>query len=314
MDFSRLNEFLSIFSESIKLLPKNWKLIAFVTSFSSTLYVSLKLLFDYSMKSLLLDESMQQSLMSTPESGFDLSKITSLLHQLQRDTAFLLAVEVIFLLAFLAISFITAISTILVSSISYNSKNSSIRELISMICRSWRRPLVISMYISTLTIGYFATIAIFASPLWMYPNLPKLGLGMVILIPSFAFYLYLLVPWILALVISVAEERVNGLEALGRAAVLVKGKRLHGFLLNVIHSVLVSIIFQCYKIKIWGDASQTAMFVFVTCISSFVNVFKLISYTVLYFQCKRHHDEEIELHGGLKYTKLSTSVLANDMP
>ena len=51
------------------------------------------------------------------------------------------------------------------------------------------------------------------------------------------FYLHLSVVWTLAIVVSVIEEK-SGIQALGRAARLVKGMKLKGFLLKLLFGTL----------------------------------------------------------------------------
>ncbi|KAH6819263.1 hypothetical protein C2S51_002866 [Perilla frutescens var. frutescens] len=330
MELSGSNRFLAILSESIKLLPKNGKLMASVAILSTFLNAVFLLWFAYSVQSLVrgMAAATRKSLMPEPNSfhstsrgsfmprtGFNPVQITHLLHHLREDAAVLFAVEVAFVLAFSTISFFSTISTILISAVSYNGKNSSLKELFSMMWRSWTRPFITTLYVSGLSTAYFVAVFLFAAPLWIYPDLPTFWLGTLIAIPSFTLYFYLQAPWILSVVVAVVEESCYGLEALGRAATLVKGKRLHGFLLNMIYGVVVSIMFQYYRMRTGNKGLETTRFMLVMCFSSLVKIFLFVAYTVFYFHCKMHHGEEIELHtGGLRYTKLSTAVLPHDMP
>ncbi|KAI3446674.1 hypothetical protein Pfo_003339 [Paulownia fortunei] len=247
----------------------------------------------------------------TPTAGFNYSaQITGQLGHLKEDFALLLAVQIAFFLAFSMISFFSAISTILVSASSYTAKNLSLKELFSIIGGTWTRPLITTFYVSGLAIGYFVVVVMLAAPLLMYRNLATLSVAILLGTTSFTFYLYLFVAWALAIVVSVVEERCYGMDALGKAAALVKGKRLHGFLLNICFNLVVLIIFQGYKMILGNKVlvNPTIYGLVVLNVSSLVKIFLVVAYTVLYFQCKKDHGEEIELHGSLQYTKLATDM------
>ncbi|KAK6127020.1 hypothetical protein DH2020_039236 [Rehmannia glutinosa] len=244
-------ELFTILNESIKLLPKNGKLMAFIAIFSVVLSSSIFLLFSYILQSLVIDMfvTSQQSFMPdpnsfdipnpnsfnsadpsslTPQTGFSPAQIIGPLRHLQEDSSIILAVEIAFIFALSVISFFSTISTILVSSLSYNSKNSSPKEIFSMIARKWTRPLITTLYVSCLAIGYFFVVLLLATPLLMYRNKAALSVASLLGIVAFVFYLYLSVSWALAIVVSVVEESCYGIEALEKAGALVKGKRLIG--------------------------------------------------------------------------------------
>lgn len=148
----------------------------------------------------------------------------------------------------------------------------------------------------------------------MSPNHAALWVALLVGILACIFYLYLIVPWILSIVVSVVEERCYGLEALGKGAALVKGKRLQGFLLNVFFNLVFFIAFHGYKMILRKHPSPTASLMVLTSVISLVKIFQMVAYTVFYFQCKELHGEEIELPGSVHYTKLPITQLANDMP
>ncbi|KAK6151484.1 hypothetical protein DH2020_014119 [Rehmannia glutinosa] len=322
-------ELFTILNESIKLLPKNGKLMAFIAIFSVVLSSSIFLLFSYILQSLVIDMfvTSQQSFMPdpnsfadpsslTPQTGFSPAQIIGPLRHLQEDSSIILAVEIAFIFALSVISFFSTISTILVSSLSYNSKNSSPKEIFSMIARKWTRPLITTLYVSCLAIGYFFVVLLLATPLLMYRNKATLSVAILLGIVAFVFYLYLSVSWALAIVVSVVEESCYGIEALGKAGALVKGKRLIGFLLNVCFVLVTLIVFLGYMIilgKKWlGNPIIYGLLVLI--FLSLVKILRAVAYAVLYFRCKVHHGEEVELHGGVEYSKLPTTQLANDMP
>lgn len=217
-------ELLAILTDSIKLVSKNGKLMALIALFSLLFTSSLVCLSSFSTKSLLraMFASIQESLMPDPGStngGFDPVKITHLLHQLRQDYAYLYALQLSFALVSSIVSFLSAISTILVS-----AKNSSLKQLLSMMWATWANALITCFYVSALSTSYFVAVAAFAAPLWIYPDLPTSWLCPLILVPSSILYLYLCVPWTVSMVVAVVEEDCCGMGALGKAAALVKGR------------------------------------------------------------------------------------------
>lgn len=325
MEFFRSNSFLMVLSESIKLLTRNGRLMAFIAIFSVFLSSSLFLLFSYSLQRLVFDMSanMQKSIMPdllsfnmsdpnsfssadpssfTPKTGFNPDQITTLIRE---DLAILFAVQIPLFFVFTVISFFSSISTILVSSISYGAKNLSLKELFSKILKTWKSPLITTLYVSVLAMGYFVIVFIFAAPLIIYPSIATYWVAILLLIIALVFYLHLFVTWGLAVVVSVVEKSCYGLEALERAAKLVKGNKLHGFLLNICFNLVALIIFQGLKMILLGKkglVDPTLYGLSVVIVSCLAKIFMVVAYTVLYFQCKVQHGEEIELHGSVKYS------------
>ncbi|KAG5563789.1 hypothetical protein RHGRI_000101 [Rhododendron griersonianum] len=138
-------------------------------------------------------------------------------------------------------------------------------------------------------------------PLVLIPIIFTLGFFASIL------YLYLAVVWEMALVISVIEKSCYGLQAFGKAEGLVKGKRLHAFTLSLLCAV-VSVIINMSLIKVRPNqqsvSTQIICGFFATAFNSLVAMVYLLSYTVLYFQCKELHGEEVELEESLEYSKI----------
>ncbi|KAK4431927.1 hypothetical protein Salat_0954800 [Sesamum alatum] len=332
MELFKSYNFFTILNESIKLLPKNGKLMAFIAIFSAVLSSSFLLLFNYSLQSLVADmlATAQQSLMPDP-SSFDIPAdpsslspsdpasfmptpglITGQLGHLGDDFACLLALQAAFVLAVSIISFLSAVSTILVSAVSYSSKTLSLKDLFSSIGATWTRPLITSLYVSGLAMGYVVVVVMLVAPLLMYSSRVAFWMAVLVGITASIYYLYLFVAWALAVVVSVVEEGCYGMEALGRSARLVKGKRVHGFLLNVSVNVVVLVIYEAYRMISGhkGLIMNTTMYgVFVVSVATFAKIFIVVAYTVLYFHCKKHHGEEIELHGSFfyQYAKLPTT-------
>ncbi|KAL0334164.1 UNVERIFIED_CONTAM: hypothetical protein Sangu_1572600 [Sesamum angustifolium] len=285
-------ELFTILYESIKLLRKNGKLMAFIAMFSAVLSSCSVLLFKHN--------SFPSSFM--PETGL----ITGRPGHLGDDSTRLLALQTAFILAISIISFLSSVSTILVSAVSYSSKTLSLKDLFSGIWTTWTRPLITSLYMSGLAIGYFLIVTMLAVPLLMYSSRVTLWLAVLLGITASILYLYLFVSWALAIVVSVVEG-CYGMEALRKSAALVKGKRVLCFLLNVV----ILVIYEAYRMILGhkGLMNTTMYALFVMSVTSFAKIFLVVVYTVLYYHCKKHHGEEIELHESFlyQYSKLPTT-------
>ncbi|KAL0345985.1 UNVERIFIED_CONTAM: hypothetical protein Sradi_4429800 [Sesamum radiatum] len=329
MELFRSYSFFAILRESIKLLPKNGKLMAFIAIFSAVLSSCFVLLFNYSLQSLMADifVTAQQSFMPDLSSfGTDPNSLPpsdpssfmptadSIMNQLRHlgdDFACLLALQTAFILVISIISFLSVVSMILVSVVSYSSKTLSLKDLLSSIWTTWTRPLITSLYVSGLAIGYFVVVAMLVVPLMMYSSRVTFWVAVLLGITASILYLYLFVAWGLAVVVSVVEEGCYGMEALGKSAALVKGQRVPGFLLNVSFNIVILVIHEAYKMILGqkGFMNTTMYALFLVSFTSFAKIFIVVAYTVLYFHCKKHHGEEMELHGSFsyQYAKLPTT-------
>ncbi|GMN69396.1 hypothetical protein TIFTF001_038449 [Ficus carica] len=117
---------------------------------------------------------------------------------------------------------------------------------------------------------------------------------------------------LLAFTVSVIEQEC-GLEALGKASKLVKGLKLKGFVLNLLFGGLsyASSRFMTMS-NVNGDLRRTIVPLLVLIsISCLIGAFSWISYTVLYFECKKTHGEEVEMQGfEVEYTKVQAEIPA----
>ncbi|KAL0316586.1 UNVERIFIED_CONTAM: hypothetical protein Sradi_5536800 [Sesamum radiatum] len=330
MELFRSYSFFTILNESIKLLPKNGKLMALIAMFSAVLSSCSVFCCSNTPQSLLTDMIVTAQLLFMPDlSSFNIPAdpnssppsdpsafmpktglITDRLGHLGDDFARLLALQTAFILVVSIISFLSSVSTVLVSAVSYNSKTLTLKDLFSGIWTTWTRPLITTLYVLGLAIGYFVVVAMLAAPLLMYSSRVTFWAAVLLGITSSIFYLYLFVAWGLAVVVSVVEG-CYGMEALAKSAALVKGKRVHGFLLNVSVNIVLLVIYEAYRV-IFGHKGlmNTTMYaLFVASVASFAKMLLVAAYTVLYYHCKKHHGEEIELHGSFfyQYAKLPTT-------
>ena len=119
-------------------------------------------------------------------------------------------------------------------------------------------------------------------------------------------------------VISVIEENCYGIEALGKASELIKGKRLLGFALNFLFTLIMAPVGHGFTMirndQKWVSTHIVIGFLLIG-FTGLAMMLLYMSFTVLYFQCKKIHGEEIELQGSLKYSKIPSNILvAEDLP
>lgn len=306
-----------ILQESIKLLPKNGKLVA-LTIVPTLLFSSLFfLIFSFSYKSLFRDMLMRESML--PFTSADSAEFSSILARLREDFGLVLVVHHTFILAYCIISLLSVIATILVSAISHTDRILSSKDFILLVLRSWKRPLITGFHTTLLDIGYISFVLFMATPVMMFFSnsldeaiFTICSVGIV----AYIIYLYLSITWVLGIVTSVIEEDRYGIQALGKAGELIQGKKVQGFILNAIFAVLAVVLFQGFRI-IRGHkwlVNETIFGLFLVNFSCLLRLLQFVGYTVLYFQCKKDHGEEIELQGEVEYTKISSTPLADGMP
>ncbi|KAG9148350.1 hypothetical protein Leryth_012291 [Lithospermum erythrorhizon] len=189
-----------------------------------------------------------------------------------------------------------------ISSFPGSEKDLSVKELLFRVLKSWIRPLITMLY-NVAQCAYFVVVFL---------------IGIV----AYIIYLYLSVVWIVGIVVSVVEEDCYGFEALGKAGKIVKGNRLVGLVYNVLLNLvtLVFVVFVQESRIITGHnlVLNKKVFLFITVsLSCLLRVFQFVGFTVFYFQCKKHHGEEIELQGSVEvgeYAKIPITPLDNDIP
>lgn len=317
----------AILEESIKLLSKNGRFMAVIASISAILSSSVFLVFYFSNASLMSDMSLRQYAALNPSStvygGSTINTSTATaaaaaagnpFEAIFKDARLLLLVDVSYLVAIFIVSFFSSVVTVIVSLASYNSssgKNLSCKELISNVAAAGIRPAFItSFYTKLLSTGYLFVFSILVIPLLTFLITFKniFSVTVVASVIGSIFYMYLDVEWILAFVVSLTEENNYGILGLGRAGVLItrtEGKKVQGFILNLFFYVLSSILsagfVAVFGKKVIMGKNQTAFWIYTLVFSCLINMFRLVTYTVLYFHCKKQGGDEealLELEAG----------------
>lgn len=322
MDSYGVFSFLIILKEAIQLLPKNGKLMVLVAIFSVLLSLITYVAFGISVIGLTHDmASAAKSLVPDPSSfdpsdpssyTIDPSKLQDQIDHMKQILLVLYAVEIAFMFIFLIVSFATTMATILIAAVSRVGNTLTMKDLFSRIARTWTKPFLTSIYVTMHAFGFLVIIGLFAAPVVIYPNVVTILIAISFAIVAFLFYLYLMVIWALAIVVSVVEEGCNGMVAMGKASELVKGQRLKGYMLNLSFSLISLIMYLAiYQVIIrvkWPALSEICG-LSVVGFSFLLKMLQVVAYTVFYFHCKKQHGEEPEIDiGVVKYELLPTTA------
>ncbi|KAM7252716.1 hypothetical protein ACFE04_008225 [Oxalis oulophora] len=314
MELETLKDVVQIFAEVKQISTKQSKLIPLIgilTIFINSLIYILNIL---STKSLFTDLITKQAFLlitspTTPE-FFDL------LVNIKDDIKILFGLEGIYILVNLTTSLLLLIATVLASSLLYGGKHISLLDLVERTIKSFKRPLVTGFYVTLFITGYIFLILgtllpvvfIVGGPVWF-----SLSISYIFTILVLIFFTYLDVVWTLAFVLSIVEEKY-GMEALGKAAAILKGMKLKGFILNLIFTTF-SVVLSLVMIKSINlnqtISAQVSIGLITVVIGSVIRMVQLISFTVLYHKCKKIHGEEVELHGSKGYAKVDSIPLIN---
>ncbi|XP_075499129.1 uncharacterized protein LOC142537503 [Primulina tabacum] len=233
---------------------------------------------------------------------------TFLLHTLMY-MALLLLIEFAFIFVFAAISNISSVAAILISAASCSGKHISFQDLFSMIAKRWKKPWTTGFRGSRSQPARYSGLVVFLVVFLsvMYPNILTISISILSVVIAVILALYSSVGWVLAMVASVVEEGCDGKEALEKGEQLAKGHRVHGFLLNIFFNLVLLIPFLgCWWI--FGDKvllDFPLFWLFMVNFFSLVKMLVTVEYTLLYFECKEYHGEDIEVFGdNLQYTEV----------
>ncbi|GFP84297.1 hypothetical protein PHJA_000573400 [Phtheirospermum japonicum] len=274
MEFSEIFSFLIILKESIQILSKNGKLTAILSLvLPSILLLSFTHLSQYQLADIYTSQSILNYL----------------------PASLLLLAEIALLLVYLAISHASVVAAILVASASYNSLSSN--DLFTSMKRtSWRKTFAASFHFSrTRCLSVILLPAVLIG--LAYPDIFIISTVIIIatVITDFQLYSSSSVVWGLSLVVLVLEEVscCSPGEAMERAGDLVKGGRqlLKGCMLNVFISLPCLVVYNL----VWAFKFQN-LTVYGMLLINTLSIMKMVlfmAYTVLYFQCKEHHGDEI---------------------
>ncbi|XP_058202808.1 uncharacterized protein LOC131317259 [Rhododendron vialii] len=297
--------FLGILRECIKVISKNGKLIAIITTISILLNSLLLVTMSSSTQPAISDLFTQETL--RPLLNPNTTYIT--FERIKKDVQIIIGFEFLYFLPSLAISLFSFVTMVLASVVAYSDRNLSFADFLWRIPKLCLRNLVTSFHCTLLGTGYFGLFLILLISLVILCfDHPLVGIPIVITLGFLAliFFTYLAVVWDMASVISVIEKSCYGIQAFGKAEGLVKGNRLHGFTLSLLCTIVMVIISNIFKVR--PNQQSVSMQIicgfFATAFNCLVEMVYVLSYTVLYFQCKELHGEEVELEESFEYSKI----------
>ncbi|CAI9298210.1 unnamed protein product [Lactuca saligna] len=308
-------QFLEFLKKWIMIMSKNGKLMAIVTSIYiiiaslfSVLNISTAkpIIFDIVTKSMMLPSQDPQGLV-----------FAHVQNTIQKEFKIFLGIELAFIVGLFITSLIAQNAIILLIGAAHKDEKISHIDLILRMPQPLKRTFITSFHVTLLRIGFLYIGFFFVIVLMTMTSgnkiVSKLILWtLVVLVVSM--YLYFSVVWVLSMVVSVLEE-CSGIEALGRAGRLVKGMKLQGFLLNLLLNLLSYVIFHFLSkmMMVKQPLTQAILVFFLVGFMCSITMFTFQAYTVLYFECKMNHGEEIELHGSVEYSKIPRVPLGEEL-
>ncbi|KAJ9162865.1 hypothetical protein P3X46_022607 [Hevea brasiliensis] len=321
MEFHILLEFVGTLGETQNIIFfKNGKLMTYITLLT-LLINSLFYIFNiFSIKPLIRDFLTEQNLVIAATPGSP--EFANIFINMKRDLGIFVGVEWIYLLVNSIISLFLATVTISASAMAFRgSKDMTFKTLLLRAARSWKRPCVTWFYTTLLCTGYICLLLAILFPLSLIIQRPGplfSALHTVLFVVASILYVYMTVIWTLALVISVLEE-MYGIEALGKAAQIVKGMKIHGFLLNLVFITLSCVLVQGLRLISYEQPLATKVIIGFVVISfiSLVRLVWLVAYSIFYYQCKKiHGEDQVELQENVGYTKIPTTapILSENIP
>uniref|UniRef100_A0A1J3JL22 Transmembrane protein n=1 Tax=Noccaea caerulescens TaxID=107243 RepID=A0A1J3JL22_NOCCA len=304
-----LKEVVGILNESRTLFLKNKKLMFSVLVFPLLLNGLVYLFNVFAIKPEITNLSNESSLLPTadPSSPEFIAHVMRIFADIRQ----LVASSYIFSTLHSIINLLSVLVIVHASALTHENENIKIKDFPVFTLKSWKGPLVTSFYIFLFSLGYWSLFFIILFPLLMFSSsfyslAAKSGALLIIFV---LFHSYLTIVWLLSMVISILEE-TYGIQALGKAAKIVKGMKLKLFLLNLFFGLLSSglakILLMLVDLQRSIAVTFTISLVLVTSLFA-VSMFQLVTYTVAYFQCKSLQGQDVESLRDVEYTKLSST-------
>ncbi|KAF5197947.1 hypothetical protein FRX31_012467 [Thalictrum thalictroides] len=231
--------------------------------------------------------------------------------------------EVVLFFLMSMISFFSMVTTIYVSAMTYlqRQRDLKVKDLFKKIKNIWFRPMLTEFYSIVMGIG----LLVLAIPLTVILVILKqvslvivIPLGIVLVILAIYLFMYFTLVWQLSIVTSVLED-CYGLQAIGKGAELLKGRKMVGFVLNFVLIMIpvgVTFILESMMNKnIYIQQPVILKLLISFCGMNFdilVTTLSLMMYTVFYLDCKHSRGEDVadEENMGF-YTKVSTFPLVD---
>nr|GEY32159.1 hypothetical protein CTI12_AA424460 [Tanacetum cinerariifolium] len=291
-------------------MSKNGKLLAMGTSMYLTIFSIFVFLNMSSIKPIISDFITKAMELPSQDPQESLHFAESLV-TIQKYIRSFLGAQLAFGLPLFLTSLFGQTAITLLAAVSYRDKKISLKNLISRMPQASTRLFLTSFQVTLMRVGFFLLgfLVLLVPTIMISDNLlASLVISLVLLIFVVSLYVYFSVVWVLSLVISVLEE-CSGIEALGKAARLVTGKKFEGFLLfisiNLLSYILYKVLSNIIVVK-HSELTQEISRVFIGSFLSLTGMFESQAYTVLYFECKKTHGirEAIELKETVEHSQV----------
>lgn len=188
----------------------------------------------------------------------------------------------------------------------YTAKQVSYAKFISV----WKRLTVSLLWLCTivlvLTVAYILgfSLFIYAVGFDKYAYFRDFFLCSIpMLAVIFCVHVYVNMLWYLACVISVLEDKYDGLEAMRKSKDLIKGKQITALALVILYFMvgrLIEWIFRLFQFSVtYGDLRGVGRTARIVCVAlllgllCLVNLMWLLIQSVFYFVCKAYHHEKV---------------------
>ncbi|XP_030470911.1 uncharacterized protein LOC115689084 [Syzygium oleosum] len=276
--------------EAIELLARNPKLMI----------QTMLLIFSPFSFLVLLHYVLAGPLMEKVEDGYERSELDPC------DLRSFVGIESVFLLSSSIIFFLGMLLIVYGSAVIYNNKSISLKQLVSRIKFTWKKPFITWFFVCILAILYWALALVIVRWVNLYVWSWTAG------ILAVSLYLFLAALWSLGLVVSVLEDDVSGPKAFLRALKLMRCKKMEAFrLMSMLELMSIPIYIVFYVTSADDDdklgiVAQFAFGAAATLLFCTAKFFSFMVFTVFYYECRRNHGEKIDLELGQGYKMVPT--------
>lgn len=290
--FPNMLGILGILREAFKVTWKNKKFLLSITLLVLPPFTMLSMVNNFLVKTLMLVVASIEAILSSEDN--DQSRTEHAFVGIRRDFRVLLGLELCSLIALWMVTLVAMMATVYSSAMAYVGKELTPKGMLLRIKRSLKRPAITWFYVYLFTIAYFVSNVVL---IWV--ALPGVGAFIIpaALVGFFtaALYLYLAAVWTLGLIISIVEDDCYGLAALSKAGELIRGRKVQGFVLMLLLTVIAVALYLVQGFIPF--AFCLVIDLMVISLLLLVKLFALLVYTVFYYECKKSHGEKLEMHG-----------------
>lgn len=213
------------------------------------------------------------------------------------DAREILLVKLLIMAISSIITLVFLFATVSSSSEAYTAKLLSPIDLFLKIRKSCKRPLVTNFYMILLTLGLTSlyAISIAITSILAVNSWAVLFFGAIALSSPFC-YVYVSSLWTVSVVVSVIEEGVGGLKAIGRASELMKGKRFQGSLMMVLFTIAYSSVhLMANALTNYNLSRSTQLAItipFTNGLYCWLQLLMFVMFTIFYHELKTGHDDK----------------------